>query len=398
MDESIKYPLGDYVKIKNGYAFKSSDFVNEGIPIIRMKDLKNGPIEIDKCVKYPFDSINKFKSYELSNGDILIGMSGSIGKIGLIKDLKGKAFLNQRVGKFEIIDEKKLLKKFLHYILVSIPYQKRLNLIATGATQKNISSKQLESIKVHIPDIETQKKIVKTLEKAEKLKEWRTEADKFPDEYLRNVFIKLFGDSRFNPFNWENDALENLIIKDSKITYGIVQPGDEFSCGVGMIRPLDFEKHEILFDKIKHIDPQIEKKYQRTKLTGKEILITIRGSIGSTCITDERCYNFNVNRDIAVIRPNEKLINIFYLNEFFKSNLAIDYFREHTKGATLKGVNIKDIKALPVLIPPITLQNQFAQIVQQVETLKTHQSKSKQEIDNLFNTVMQKAFKGELIC
>ena len=208
----------------------------------------------------------------------------------------------------------------------------------------------------------------------------------------------MFGDPEINSNNWEIKNLEKLIKEGSSISYGIVQPGDEFKNGIGVVRPVDIINNKLIHNNIKKVDPEIEKKYKRTKLDGNEILITVRGTTGNTALSDEKVKWYNVTRGIAVIKPNLELINIFYLNEFLKSDFASRYIQGNTKGATLKQINIRDLKVLPILLSPITLQNQFAQIVQQVETLKTHQAQSKQEIDNLFNTLMQKAFKGELVC
>jgi type I restriction enzyme S subunit len=258
--------------------------------------------------------------------------------------------------------------------------------------------KYLKNKKIVISPIETQKKIVEILEKAEKLKEWRAESDELADGYLRSVFLEMFGDPEINSNNWEIKNLEKLIKEGSSISYGIVQPGDEFKNGIGVVRPVDIINNKLIHNNIKKVDPEIEKKYKRTKLDGNEILITVRGTTGNTALSDEKVKWYNVTRGIAVIKPNLELINIFYLNEFLKSDFASRYIQGNTKGATLKQINIRDLKVLPILLSPITLQNQFAQIVQQVETLKTHQAQSKQEIDNLFNTLMQKAFKGELVC
>ena len=400
MTELIKQPLGNYIKIKNGYAFKSSNFVTEGIPITRMKDLKNGPIDIKKCVKYPFDSKNQFKNYELHNGDILIGMSGSIGKIGIIKNLDGKAFLNQRVGKYEILDKNKLLKEFLYYIIISDQYQKKIDLIATGVTQKNISSKQLESIKVYIPDFNNQKKIVEILERAEKLKEWRVEADELADDYLDSAFHSIFGDPIKNEENWEVKKLSYVADVVSGVTKGRKLQNKE-TLFAPYLRVANVQDGYLDLDEIKEIEV-LTTDVEKYKLFEGDIVLTEGGDpdkLGRGAVWHNEVPNCIHQNHIFRVRLKNDDLNPTYLSKLIGSLYGKLYFLKSAKQTTgIASINSTQLKKFPVIIPPIELQNQFADIVQQVESLKNYQSQSKQEIDNLFNTLMQKAFKGELVC
>ena len=92
---SAKY----FLDIKGGYAFKSNTFVEEGIPIIRIGDIKNGSVDLKNCRKVPVNFYNQLKDFSVNEGDILIALTGAtIGKIGQIKKTNEKILLNQRVG------------------------------------------------------------------------------------------------------------------------------------------------------------------------------------------------------------------------------------------------------------------------------------------------------------
>lgn len=257
--------------------------------------------------------------------------------------------------------------------------------------------KFLKEKQIVIPPLPTQKKIAAVLEKAENLREWRKDADGLTDRFLKNTFLDMFGDISSKSKGWKFEKLGNLIEKNSFISYGIVQPGNEYSEGVKIIRPVDITNNQLIFDNIKKVDPEIEQKFKRTRLEGDEILITVRGITGNTVITDEKCKGFNVTRGIAVIRPDSSNINIFYLNEYLKSPIGYRYIQEHTQGATLRQINIKDLKVMPILLPPIELQNKFTKIVAHIEQVHEYQKQSKQYIEDFFNMLMQKSFKGELV-
>ena len=98
------------------------------------------------------------------------------------------------------------------------------------------------------------------------------------------------------------------------------------------------------------------------------------------------------------ISLNQKIILPVFFKFLLNSEGIKKKIQQVSHGGTMDIINVKIIKQLYFPIPPIELQNQFVEIVQQVETLKSYQTESKQQIDNLFNTIMQKAFKGELVC
>ena len=158
--------LGDFVKLQGGNAFQSSEFQDFGIPVIRISNIKNGTVSLDDCV-YFADSKN-LQKFEVKNGDILLAMSGATtGKIGIYKS-KNKAYLNQRVGRFKILDCRRVEKAFLHYLVQSDIFSDATLRDAIGGAQPNISSAQVEGISYAFPTTYEQKEIAKTLESIDK--------------------------------------------------------------------------------------------------------------------------------------------------------------------------------------------------------------------------------------
>lgn len=398
MNESNKYPLGEYVKVEGGYAFKSANFVDTGIPIIRISNLTNGKLDLDNCVRYPSETFDDFKRYLVEEGDILIAMSGATtGKVGVAQGFKGKSFLNQRVGNFKIKDTSKLNKKFLYYIVTSKEYQKKVKKIAAGCAQPNISSKKLEEIEVTIPPLQTQKKIVEILERAEKLKEWRVGADELTDEYLESVFLEMFGDPIKNPKGWKTLNGKEY---GKKISVGVVvRPASYYvDEGVIALRSLNIKPNKIKLDDLVYFSHgDNENKLSKSILRKRDVVVVRTGVTGTAAVVPEELDGCNCI-DLIIVRPNSEIVHPIYLSCFFNSENGKNLVLSKEVGGIQKHFNVGAIKNLEIPIPPIALQNQFAEIVQQVETLKSYQSQSKQEIDNLFNTLMQKAFKGELLC
>ncbi|MGG3123120.1 restriction endonuclease subunit S [Priestia megaterium] len=150
-------PLGKRIKLVGGFAFKSSLYKEEGVPIIRISNFSNEKIVLDNTKKYTEDP--KLEKYQLEEGDIIIAMTGgTIGKLAIVQSGLGKLYLNQRVGKFEIIDKENLIPEYIYWIAKGV--QSRINKIGYGGAQPNVSNKQLESLEFAFPPKVTQKKII----------------------------------------------------------------------------------------------------------------------------------------------------------------------------------------------------------------------------------------------
>ena len=134
--------LGEVCKLKNGFAFKSDNYLDNGIPVIRISDIKDGLIVPRNTVYVSEDSV--YDNYIINENEIIVAMSGATtGKFGIYKS-KEKAYQNQRVGKFDIIDKKQLDNNFLLHQLHSL--KRQIEKDAYGGAQPNISSKKIEEI------------------------------------------------------------------------------------------------------------------------------------------------------------------------------------------------------------------------------------------------------------
>ena len=161
------YELGKICAFQNGFAFKSSMFYDEGTPLLRIANIVNNRIDSSDVVYInPNDYREDLSSYKVQRNDIVIAMSGATtGKIG-INLSENTFFLNQRVGKF-IPNENYLVKKYLYYILLD----KRSDLynLAGGGAQPNLSNRDIKKMKIEVPDVSEQNRIVSILDRFDTL-------------------------------------------------------------------------------------------------------------------------------------------------------------------------------------------------------------------------------------
>ncbi len=160
--------LGTLAKIKGGYAFKSDEFVDNGIQVLKISNIKTRRLDLEKNASFmPLERKNEFAKYVIKEGDILITMTGTEGKrdygdVCLVAN-KGEYLLNQRVGKVEL-NSQKVSREYLALAIMSPIYQDEIFRKATGVRQSNVSGTDLEEIKIPLPSITEQKIIVKSIE------------------------------------------------------------------------------------------------------------------------------------------------------------------------------------------------------------------------------------------
>ncbi|MEI6747154.1 MAG: restriction endonuclease subunit S [Methylococcaceae bacterium] len=212
--------LGKYVKVIGSFAFKSEDFLENGIPILRISDIQGGTVSIEKAARISESVIGKGVKYSVESGDILIAMSGATtGKIGLVpQNIEGLVLQNQRVGNFKILQSEKIDKGYLKHVVISPEYQRQIFSSMAGAAQPNISSNQLENIKIPLPPLPQQRRIAAILDQADALRAKRREALAQLDKLTQSIFIEMFGDPVTNPKNIMKRTLGELLTHIERLT------------------------------------------------------------------------------------------------------------------------------------------------------------------------------------
>jgi type I restriction enzyme S subunit len=207
----------------------------------------------------------------------------------------------------------------------------------------------------------------------------------------------MFGDPVRNEKGWDKVKFEELVSNDCPLTYGIVQPGEETEHGVPCVRPVDLTTQYVKVETLKRIDPKISSQFKRTILKGGEILLSVRGSVGVISIADSSLKGSNVTRGIVPIWFDKIISNKLFFFYLYKTIRIQNQIKALAKGATLIQINLSDLRILELIKPPITLQNQFSERIQLIEAQKQQAQASLQKAEDLFNSLLQRAFKGELV-
>lgn len=380
--------LGDICSLRNGYAFKSESFSDEGVPIIRISDIQNNLVNPQNAERIVYDTI--FENFRIVKGDVLIAMSGATtGKFGVYNSDED-AFQNQRVGCFRIKDSNQICQLYLFFVLNIVkPIIERK---ANGGAQPNISSSSIEEIQIPLPPLEDQIRIATILSKVETLIKQRKESIDLLDDFIKSTFFKMFGDPVRNERGWEIERLDKI----AKLERGRFSPRPRndpsyFDGDYPFIQTGDISRSGNRLSKftqtLNEKGIRVSKKFNK----GTIVIAIVGATIGATAILEIDTY---ATDSIIGIIPKTEFVNTYFLEftmQFWKPVLLAN-----APEAARPNINLEILKKVGISNPPIELQNQFAQIVEKTETLKAQYQQSLQELEGLFGSLSQKAFKGEL--
>lgn len=158
-------PLGELVNVMNGFAFKSELYTNSGIRVIRITNVQKGYVKDDEPKFYPISFMDEIGKYELYENDLLVSLTGNVGRVALLPKSFLPAALNQRVACLRILDETKIVHKYLFYLLNLDNFEEKSINAASGVAQKNLSTEWLKTFEIPLPPIEIQKSLVIELDR-----------------------------------------------------------------------------------------------------------------------------------------------------------------------------------------------------------------------------------------
>jgi type I restriction enzyme S subunit len=371
--------LGDYIEILSGFAFKSSLFNSEarGLPLVRIRDVVPGYSET-----YSDEDFDE--KYLLEDGDLLIGMDG---EFNCARWKGGKALLNQRVCRV-IASSKNLDDQYLFYFLPR-PL-KQIEAKSNFVTVKHLSVKQIQAIKIPLPPLEEQRRIAAILDKADGVRRKRKEAIRLTEELLRSTFLEMFGDPVTNPKGWEKIKLGNLC---TIVRGGSPRPINDYLGGsIPWIKIGDAtEGDDIYIHKTAEaIKPDGVKK-SRYLEPGSLIFANCGVSLGFARILKiAGC----IHDGWLAFSDLDKSINQIFLLKLLNS--ITEHFRAIAPAGTQPNLNTTIMKNFEIPVPPIDLQEKFAVVSHYLTDSIQKNSEMFKESENLFNSLLQRAFRGEL--
>ncbi len=388
--------LGDvchFVRGPFGGSLKKDFFVSDGYAVYEQQHAINNQFNE---IRYFIDQ-NKFvemKRFELLTGDLIMSCSGTMGRVAIVPENIQIGIINQALLK--LTPSSKLDINYLKYWMESETFQFLLAEKTNGAAIKNVPSvKVLKELEIPLPPLPEQKRIADILDKADNLRQKRQRAIDLADEFLRSVFLDMFGDPSNNLKNLPVGTIRDLL---SEAKYGTSAKASETVGKYPVLRMGNITyKGNWNLDSLKYVDLSEQDQVKYLAQAGDIVFnrTNSRELVGKTAV-----YNFDYPMALAGYlirsRVNEKG-NPYYISAYLNSKHGKETLMHMCKSIVgMANINAQEMQDIKILIPTIELQNRYQEIELAVhERLKKIQL-SFSELNLLFNSLSKKAFAGEL--
>jgi type I restriction enzyme S subunit len=196
--------LGQVVNVRSGYAFKSGDWTQTGVPVVKIANVKSGRLEMSSCSYVSPSVAASCGEFQLIEDDIVIAMTGYIGDVAKVRPVDLPCVLNQRVGKFTIIDSQRLDKGYLFAFLSWQETRTAIESLGYGSAQPNVSPSLIHSVSIPLPPLPEQRRIAKILGDLDDKIELNRKMNETLEQMARALFKSWFID--FDPVRAKMDG------------------------------------------------------------------------------------------------------------------------------------------------------------------------------------------------
>ena len=383
---------------QEGPGVRNWQFTETGVKLLNVGNINNGKIDLSKTsIHLSNEEANgKYKHFLVDDGDLLIACSGIVvdnfhNKIAFAEKEHLPLCLNTSTMRFKTLNDEVDLNYFKYY-LQTVHFTAQLRKLITGSAQLNFGPSHIKKIDLLLPPLETQKRIAQILDDAAALRNKTEQLIKEYDALAQSIFLDMFGDPVAN-----NKKINKITIGEiTNVSSGSTPSRENESYYNGNIPWVKTGEvnGKIILETEEHISEE-GLKNSSCKIYPKGSLIIAmygqgktRGQVGILGVPA------TTNQACAVLSPSKKM-NFIYLIQLLK--LCYEDLRRLGRGGNQPNLNAGLIKNYSVLFPSIELQNQFAEKITLIEQQKELAKQELKESDDLFNCLLQKAFKGELV-
>lgn len=358
-------------------------YTSAGIPYITSKNIKNGKIDFENINYINVEDYKKIsKKRPILVNDILISMIGTLGEIAIVQDSDG-IFYGQNMFLIRLNTNKINQRYFVNYFKSDVAQRQLINK-QNKSTQSYLKANHIESLRIPIPDLEEQKKIAYKLDKINEIIDMRKKQIEDLNELIKSQFVEMFKDKDF-----EKKGIRELVNRN------IIKAKKKFLNGEKIkyidISSIDNTKNQVIgFNEF-----EIGKEPSRAQqcLEKNDILIsTVRPNLKNVAVNRYEDDNIVGTSGFCVLRA-EKCLQEYLLYVVLSEEFTSDMISK-TTGANYPAISNNDVLDYKIKLPPIELQNKFAEFVKLIDKQKFEIQKSLEEIQKLQKSLMNEYFGG----
>ena len=365
------------------------EYVENGVPFLSVKDISGGKICFDDCKYISEEEYNGLsQGAKPQVGDMLFCRVGTIGKPIIIPE--GTPLFGSFVslGYLRNRNANKCNLEYLRYWMYSKAFERQVYANVKGASQVNLNTGWLSKFEVALPDIVVQEDIVKKLDKCASVINKRKQELEELDNLIKSQFVEMFGDPVINPFGWEQVTLKEVAV--GKLSYGSGASATEYDGKCRYIRITDITDSGELNNDVKSPD-KYDEKYL---LQEGDILFARSGAtVGKTFRYSEEKHGKGLYAGYLIrLIPNKEKVIPDYVFYYTKTEYYASFVKKAQRAVAQPNINAQEYGDLTICVPPISLQKEFMEFVEQVTKLKFEVQKSLDETQTLMDSLMQQYF------
>ncbi|CAH9060292.1 Type-1 restriction enzyme EcoKI specificity protein [Pseudoalteromonas sp. CIP111854] len=385
--------LGEICDVRDG-THDSPKYQSEGIPLVTSKNLINGSIDFTSANLITEEDHTKIsKRSKVDNGDILYAMIGTVGNPAIVNT--DTVFSIKNVGLIKFREDSQIYNRYLIFALDSDLVKRQILRESKGGTQKFVSLKVLRNLKIPLPPLQVQKQIAAVLEKADTLRSQCQQMEQELNTLAQSVFLDMFGDPAKNSKSWPMGVIGDCC---ASVNYGTSDKADIENGAYPVLRMNNITyEGRWNFSSLKYLDLD-EKGVEKYLAESGDILFNRTNSkelVGKTAVYRES-EPMAFAGYLVRARVNDKAVPE-YISALMNSRYGKQTLLNMCKSIVgMANINAKEFQKIKLPIPPIELQQEFQKIVFALDEKLFELKKHFKENDDLFNSLMQKAFKGEL--
>ena len=382
--------LGDICTVERGGSPRPiDDFItteSDGINWIKIGDTDESMYITKTAQKIKPEGMKK--SRYVKPGDFLLSNSMSFGRPYILK-IDGCI----HDGWLVLRDENNVFdKKFLYYYLSAPITYEKFKSMAVGGVVNNLNSDMVRKIRVPLPSKQEQRDIADSLDKITNLHCLRKQQLAKLDELVKTRFVEMFGDAKLNPYDFPCNSLSEYILFLTSGSRGwsryFTDSGEYF------ITIKNVKNCRITLQDVQYVTPPDNAEAKRTKVQENDLLISITADLGRTGVVTKRIaeHGAYINQHLTCIRLNLKKANPIYVAYYMESDAGKEQFASKNQSAVKAGLNFNAINSLKLVVPPLSLQNDFAAFVERVDQQKQAVQQSLEKLELMKKALMQEYF------
>lgn len=382
--------LGDICTVERGGSPRPiDDFItteSDGINWIKIGDTDESMYITKTAQKIKPEGMKK--SRYVKPGDFLLSNSMSFGRPYILK-IDGCI----HDGWLVLRDENNVFdKKFLYYYLSAPITYEKFKSMAVGGVVNNLNSDMVRKIRVPLPSKQEQRDIADSLDKITNLHFLRKQQLAKLDELVKARFVEMFGDAKLNPYDFPCNSLSEYILFLTSGSRGwsryFTDSGEYF------ITIKNVKNCRITLQDVQYVTPPDNAEAKRTKVQENDLLISITADLGRTGVVTKRIaeHGAYINQHLTCIRLNLKKANPIYVAYYMESDAGKEQFASKNQSAVKAGLNFNAINSLKLVVPPLSLQNDFAAFVERVDQQKQAVQQSLEKLELMKKALVQEYF------